>query len=271
MLKVEQMRKELIAAGVDEDVVNSTKGKNALKKLYEENIANIDEVEATINVIEKEVEKKNEAKDEEGNDSNNIMDLFKPSELQDGAPKVNGLRRVATEVIGPIVDEKLSISQIDCTFGNSFKGTGISVVFSITFRCTNEDFGYIDEKITFTDAADCIPNFNCNDLNYSKHMTALATTRAEARVLRKALRLNVVAAEEIDDGEPIVISSNPNSITAPQIKALDVACKNKGINLEDILKEGGIANKMDELTQADFFTCQEIISKKKINKEKSNE
>lgn len=199
--------------------------------------------------------------------SEDIMGLFLPEELEDGAPKVNGLRRVANVVIGNVVNQDVDIKPVTININDRIV-SGVSAVFKITFCCNNTNFGRIGEYISFSDAADCIPAYNSTDM-YGRFVTAMAATRAEARVYRKALRLNVVAAEEKDDEVKAIVESEnavvDNSITIAQTKALQIACKNKGLDLEkDILAVSSRnISSIEELTSDDFRKIMKYIGEKK--------
>ena len=179
-----------------------------------------------------------------------ILKLFHESELESGNPKVNGLRRVAAIVIGNIINQKVELQHFD--FGEYH---GVSCVFSTSFLCNNQNFGVCGEIITITDAADCIPEYNANNYTFSKYMTALATTRAEARVLRKALRLNVVAAEEMEnfteDNNFTTSKIFDQKITDVQKQALKRAAENVGAKIIDG-KLDGFDKKIEDYTDSEY-------------------
>lgn len=120
-------------------------------------------------------------------------------------PKVDGLRRVVESLFGPIVESK-------CTFTNFSKdndmvGRAISG-YRIKVLAANEDFikkhakiydpNLSDEQffeLTCEEVADAWDG-NTDD-NFCAYVVALSATRAEARCLRKLLRLKKCSADEI--------------------------------------------------------------------------
>jgi hypothetical protein len=119
-----------------------------------------------------------------------VMTHFREDELvnisEDGsrqAPNVAGLRRVTELLMGPIISSRV----VDFSNGGDYMSAAASYEVSIS-----TSYGVV----TFGDAAD-VNAHNC-DTFFQKFATACAVTRAEARALRKALKLKTVAAEEVD-------------------------------------------------------------------------
>jgi len=173
---------------------------------------------------------------EDPKNKDDIMDMFNDDEVGkvDGNKyvKVAGLRRVAKKVIGPIVGQ--SVSPYPITIGNY---SGVMVTMAITF-CTA--YGNDDELVTakYSDAADCIPDFNSDVEEFGKYPTALATTRAEARIYRKALGLDIVSYEEMSETTPENFGQPKGDvgITPTQMTVIKTICKKKGLILKDIIE-----------------------------------
>ena len=111
-----------------------------------------------------------------------VMSLFSDKEMYNGNPLVNGLRRVAEVVLGPIVysgPTQVFPPQRDDHHGRA------TVVFSVEFQ----------NGMRFSEVADCWEG-NTDDM-FCAYAIATASTRAEGRALRKALRIKAVAAEEM--------------------------------------------------------------------------
>jgi len=111
-----------------------------------------------------------------------VLSLFDESEKIDGNPLVAGLRRVAELVLGPIVfsgPTQVFPAQRDDHHGRA------TVVFTIQF----------ESGIKYSEVAD-VWEGNTDDM-FCAYAVATASTRAEARALRKALKMRGVAAEEI--------------------------------------------------------------------------
>jgi len=111
-----------------------------------------------------------------------VMSMFTEKEMYNGNPLVNGLRRVAEVVLGPIVysgPTQVFPPQRDDHHGRA------TVVFTVEFQ----------NGMRFSEVADCWEG-NTDDM-FCAYAIATASTRAEGRALRKALRIKAVAAEEM--------------------------------------------------------------------------
>ena len=111
-----------------------------------------------------------------------VMSMFTDKEMYNGNPLVNGLRRVAEVVLGPIVysgPTQVFPPQRDDHHGRA------TVVFTVEFQ----------NGMRFSEVADCWEG-NTDDM-FCAYAIATASTRAEGRALRKALRIKAVAAEEM--------------------------------------------------------------------------
>ena len=111
-----------------------------------------------------------------------VMSMFFDNELIEGNPICAGLRRVAELVLGPIIQS--GPTQVIAATDADGPGRA-TVVFEIIFAS-----GY-----TVSEVAD-VWHGNTDDL-FCAHPVATASTRAEGRALRKALKLRCLAAEEL--------------------------------------------------------------------------
>jgi len=133
-----------------------------------------------------------------------VLSLFEDNEMYDGRPLCHGLRRVAELLFGDIVvsrPTKVFPPQDDNGIGRA------TVIWEIVF----------ENGQSFSDVADCWEG-NTDD-TFCVFNTATAATRAEGRALRKALRLRVVAAEEItkkNTAEIVKSISQTNAIQSTQ-------------------------------------------------------
>ena len=121
-----------------------------------------------------------------------VMSKFKKGEvfsMPNGKPTVTcaGLRRVAEELLGDIVVSRPS--QVFPAMDTDGPGRA-TVVFEVTIDWFNSG-----RMRTFSDVAD-VWHGNTDDL-FCAHPVATASTRAEGRALRKALRIKCLAAEEL--------------------------------------------------------------------------
>ena len=162
--------------------------------------------------------------------NNYVISLFESNELIDGMPLSAGLRRVAELILGPVRSSgpvQVFPPKDDHSHGRA------TVVWKIEFM-NGQSFG---------DVADCWEG-NTDD-TFCAFSVATAGTRAEARALRKALRLRAVAAEvvrSISRGktveEPTAGEYQDSSrMTDPQSNHIDVKCKQLDINASNLFKE----------------------------------
>lgn len=115
-----------------------------------------------------------------------VMSQFTEDELIDGNPKCSGLRRVSRLLLGDI----LSSGPILVEAAKDVDGPGrATVVYQVTFLWSD------GSQRIFSDVAD-VWHGNTDDL-FAAYPAATASTRAEARALRKALAISAVSAEEI--------------------------------------------------------------------------
>lgn len=161
------------------------------------------------------------------------MTLFHPSELVDGHPLVAGLRRVAELILGQIVYS--GPTQVFPVQRDDHHGRA-TVIFSVEFA----------NGVRYAEVADSWEG-NTDD-NFCAYAVAIASTRAEARALRKALKIKGVAAEELTkkDTAKIVreISNNKaasegeyddqSRMSDAQYNFIDVKCKQLNIDGEKL-------------------------------------
>lgn len=164
------------------------------------------------------------------------MGLFAADELIDGHPLVSGLRRVAELVIGQIIFS--GPTQVFPVQTPDHHGRA-TVVFTVTFA----------NGSTYAEVADAWEG-NTDD-TFCAYAVAIASTRAEARALRKALKIKSVAAEELTkkDTAKIVrdISKQKTSSTGDydeqgrmsdaQYNFIDIKCKQLNINGSKLFKD----------------------------------
>jgi hypothetical protein len=161
------------------------------------------------------------------------MTLFHESELVDGHPLVAGLRRVAELVLGTIVFS--GPTQVFPVQREDHHGRG-TVVFTVEFA----------NGVRYSEVADSWEG-NTDDM-FCAFAIAIASTRAEARALRKALKIKGVAAEELTKKDTAkIVRDISNTKTASegeyndqdrmsdaQYNFIDVKCKQLNINGEKL-------------------------------------
>jgi hypothetical protein len=167
--------------------------------------------------------------------SDYVMSLFAEDELKDGKPFTAGLRRVAEMLVGEIISSKpTSVVHLQT------KGpVGRTIVtYEIIFSCVKKDQLYTK---TFADTAE-VWEANTDDM-FAVHAAATASTRAEGRALRKALKLRVVAAEELCKKDASAFLSQQTDqvnerITVDQINFIDMRCKKLDIDVIAFVNSG---------------------------------
>lgn len=224
MVSVQELRDKIIASGIDVETVNNIKGKANLVNFLES-------LEKTENFQEEKVNETFAISDE---DLNEVLEPIKSSDksrpsIQDpnwtqyvlgqltddekdgDFPKVDGLRRLVEKEIAIIVQQRTMVLQTP----NINNGYIATVKSELTLQ--NESH--------FEAIADAAKNELMPP--YDKYISAIAETRAEGRVYRKALRLkNVVTREEISDSQ-----STESGITNVQMNLIDVLCNNDRLNI----------------------------------------
>lgn len=165
-----------------------------------------------------------------------VMSQFDASELIDGMPLAAGLRRVAELVCGRIIYS--GPTQVFPPQNENSHGRA-TVVWKVEF----------DNGMCFSDVADCWEG-NTDDA-FCAYAVATAATRAEARALRKALRIRAVAAEEVTKKNTAAVVRNAGKqnqisegeyddssrMTDPQSNFISVKCKQLNINPNLMFKE----------------------------------
>tara|TARA_B100001113_G_scaffold353311_1_gene357132 strand:- start:1265 stop:2017 length:753 start_codon:yes stop_codon:yes gene_type:complete len=192
-----------------------------------------------------------------------IMSKFEKRELVDGNPTCAGLRRVAEDILGSIV-----VSRPSQVFPSTdVNGPGrATVVFEVVI-----DWMDSGQLKTFSDVAD-VWHGNTDDL-FCAHPVATASTRAEGRALRKALKIRCLAAEELTrkkDVESIVresVNSNKtvdgewqenDNISDPQINFIDAKCKQLDINVLSFINAG--SEQYDSINNVSKKTASSMLS-----------
>lgn len=184
------------------------------------------------------------------------MTLFHNSEMIDGHPLVAGLRRVAEVVLGPIMFS--GPTQVFPVQREDHHGRA-TVVFTVRFA----------NGMEYSEVADSWEG-NTDDM-FCAFAVAIASTRAEARALRKALKIKGVAAEELTkkDTAKIVrdISTTKKAsegeydengrMSDAQLNFIDVKCKQLNIDGKKLFDTFGV----DSGKKVSKKVASEIIDK----------
>lgn len=176
-----------------------------------------------------------------------VLTKFSPQEMQFDSPTVDGLRRVAELLLGEIENVDISLVQ-ESSSANAYHAIA---------RCSM----LIGGKY-YSDLGDAMRE-GLQSGNIYRVSAAVAATRAEARVLRKALRLSrgIIAAEEKEEGANSVEDSGNTGeqweekapISSAQIATIDHLMKRYDVNGDNFLLHAGSKpyNSIKELTKSD--------------------
>lgn len=159
-----------------------------------------------------------------------VMEQFAPHELMDGHPNAVGLRRVAELLLGPIV--KSGPTQVFPSEGNG--PSRATVVYTVVF----EWGGSGGNAREYSEVAD-VWHGNTDAL-FCGFAVATASTRAEGRALRKALKLKKCSAEELskNDVAKIVAEETVEKISNEQVSFIDSKCKKLDISVVAFINSG---------------------------------
>jgi hypothetical protein len=162
------------------------------------------------------------------------MTLFQEDEMMNGHPLVAGLRRVTELVLGPIVFS--GPTWVKPTERDDHHGRA-TVIFTVEFA----------SGLKCSEVADSWEG-NTDDM-FCAFAVAIASTRAEARALRKVLKIKGVAAEELTKKDTAKIVRDLSKQTSSssgdyndsarmsdaQSNFIDVKCKQLNVNGSKLL------------------------------------
>lgn len=161
-----------------------------------------------------------------------VLSRLTDDEMFDGNPKTSGLRRIAVELLGSIVENSTHVIQVP-TLINGFWAT---VESKVVIEWKKDTYDGMPSTRIFTGLAD-VYNGNTKP-EYVRFPCSVAETRAEGRALRKALHLQrVVAAEELTD-MPVEESGADGHSTPTQHNFIELKCKSCDINLTRFINCG---------------------------------
>jgi hypothetical protein len=196
-----------------------------------------------------------------------VLGHFEQNEMFDGRPLCAGLRRVAELLLGRIVSSRPT--QIYAPTSGDEIGRA-TVVWEVIF----------EDGSLFSDVADAWEG-NTDDA-FQVFVTATASTRAEGRALRKALRLKTVAAEEMTTKDTAKIAKDiskkkgldvggeydsSGTMTDPQARFIDSKCKQLNIDAKEFFKEVLSVSKINKATKKQASDAIETLNKYQQDKE----
>ena len=199
--------------------------------------------------------------------SDYVLSQFdKDEEMIKKSPTIDGLRRVAELLIGDIVESTSDIMQCP----NEENGSRATVRHRLRVLTSSHE-------LTYDGCADVYWG-NC-DKGFRNHPVAVAETRAEARALRKLLKLRkVIAAEERATDLPDIGKGGeiltPDKATTTQKKFIDIMCgaDKLDLNLKKFVnKYHSDVYNLDELGYSEALALNEMLSSYQSDAKKSED
>jgi len=190
---------------------------------FEEMIDTVEE-DATLEEVERLANTENAPAEYEAEWSEYLLDNLADNELVNGAPTVDGLRRVCEMCFGEILESKSTVIGTPTPDNNR-----CTILHSLTIR------KYRSDSIVKVDG--------CVDVLYHKtphpfkdHLVATADTRAEGKALRRALKIRVITAEELQNEDEEAVLVSDENINDQQVLAINQLCKRLNISVADLVK-----------------------------------
>lgn len=148
-----------------------------------------------------------------------VLEQLRSDEVdKDGNPLNKGLYRLVNLLIGKTLDRQIIFA------GWPGENNGLHAGIARRVRVRHHDTGEIYD---YDDAAD-VYSGNCRS-PYNQHSSSTASTKAESRIFRKILNLNIISAEEATE-IPESESGIDGLITPTQLLHLNVLMKRYNIN-----------------------------------------
>jgi len=183
-----------------------------------------------------------------------VMAQLRDTEKRDGYPTLEGLRRLTEGLIGPIIEREITHLTPPSEI-NRFTAT---VALRLVIQRISPPDGFVSTQLVDMDAADA-GLLNVDDDLFAKHPTAVALSRAEARILRRVLHLRGIAAEErAENASGFAEAVNRGGISDVQCKAIETLCKRKGIDTQKFAEEQGVSKILEMTAQAASKAIQKL-------------
>lgn len=188
-----------------------------------------------------------------------VIRHFSDDELDpDGRPLVHGLRRVAHLLLGPILESEPEVVQSPAFVPTAERLTLLQpavVKYRIKLlMCRLEQGMQAAYPVTFGEVADVYYG-NC-DPEFARFATATAATRAEARCLRKMLRLRTIAAEE-STAVPLQEAAIDGFISPTQLSFINVLCRRCDIDVMKYVNSG--KKQYERIQDVPFGTAVKMV------------
>jgi len=244
--RVEDIRAALLKSGISEVELAELKGKTAVvQKAIELGIKAFDiEVKDTVESNPyKNLQFTTPPKYAEPSWNDYVLSLLSDDEFRDSYPTLNGLRRVFTKLFGLPLESGPTLVVPSTSETHPGRAT---VVYELVFQLNDGDTPRRIREVGDSYVGN-------TDFKYAVYTVAIASSRAEARALRKALALNVICADEISNdtvSKEIANQSIQNIskqmgdeqtedlITETQLKAIKTLCGRLNIDFVKFINAG---------------------------------
>lgn len=167
-----------------------------------------------------------------------VLGKFLEDEIDGKNPRVEGLRRVAGELVGELIEEGCDLVA-EPTEANRFRACAKAWGVFLTQKGRTKRF----EALADAHEGNCFED-------YATYLVAMADTRAKGRMFRNALCLRrVVAAEEVN--KTMAISADiqqGGAIHTSQITMIRMISDRHNFNIMEILTDLGIKYDLHEQT-----------------------
>lgn len=159
-----------------------------------------------------------------------VMSQFRDDEMDpSGRPLVYGLRRLTQLLLGPVVLSLTDLLESPRLEGGIMSPAVARCHIKVLF-CRDTATPY---EVECSDVADCFAGNT--DPAFARFPSAMAATRAEARCLRKLLRLRGAAAEEMAS---VPLESTAGCISKDQLNFINVLCRRCNIDAMKFINAG---------------------------------
>jgi len=91
---------------------------------------------------------------------------------------------------------------------------------------------------------------------YAQYLTAMAESRALARVYRRKMNIKIAAIEEVNSEH---IDRDEQPISDQQKMLIKKQCKDKGISTADAIKKANINKDLDELCHREVTAILQVL------------
>jgi hypothetical protein len=154
-----------------------------------------------------------------------LLDQLSDHELINGAPTVDGLRRIAEKCFGEIVDSRSQIVETPSS-ENGMRCTVCHTLRIIKYRN--------GQQVQVDGCVDVV--YHKTPYPFKDHLVATADTRAEGKALRRALKIRVITAEELQHEDEEDALSSDEAVNDQQILAVNQLCKRLNVSVAAITK-----------------------------------